>query len=319
MEKYLLVGIDGGATHSTAAAVWPDGKVACIARGKGLNFNNDGVEKVRQRLEEMVREITERTDAHVRCVCAGMAALDKPADSNTTSKFTGLLSAEQLDLQSDAYIALMGLTRGEPGMIAICGTGSMLMLADRDGGQHISGGWGYLMEDAGSGYAIARDALLSAIAAYEGTGPETSLIDHALSYFSISDLRALIDIIYSQDFSPDRLAGFARHVLAEADMGDMLSTHIIIKSMEKLAHQAAELFKKAPGAVCTGLYGGIFAHSEIARSAFSIALKRRMPEAEICSPEFTPELGAVIHLMNKYGLLTGEALKNMKDTYERMA
>lgn len=316
MKAGLLIGIDGGATHSTAAAVLPDGQTVAVAYGEGMNFNNVGVDTVRRRIENIVRELCEKTGADVECVCIGSAALDLPADSETTRRFTGLLDERQLDLQSDAYAALMGLTRGQPGMIAICGTGSMLMLSDADGMQHISGGWGYLMDDAGSGYSMAREGLLAAINAYEGTGEPTALARCAYEYFGIDDLRDMIGRIYDPAFTPDRMAGFARHVLASADGGDSVSIGIIDRSMAKLAKQAALLFKKAPGVTRIGLYGGIFAHSALARDSFSGRLTEMMPDAEICTPEYAPELGAVMHLMRKRGILTDEALKRMKDTYE---
>jgi len=316
MKKGLLIGIDGGATHSTAVAVWPDGQVAAAAYGEGMNFNNVGVDAVRHRIESVVSELCEKTGADADCVCVGSAALDLPADEETTNQFTGMLDISQLDLQSDAYIALMGLTRGQPGMIAICGTGSMLMLCDQNGVQHISGGWGYLMEDAGSGYCIAREGLLAAINAYEGTGEKTVLTRRAAEYFEIKELRDMIGRIYDPAFTPDRLAGFARYVISSADDGDKVSDGIIRRSMAKLAEQAYVLFRKAPGVVRIGLYGGIFAHSTLAREAFSMTLKGLMPGAEICAPEYPPELGAVMHLMQKRGILTEAALKNMKESYE---
>ena len=88
--------------------------------------------------------------------------------------------------------------------------------------------------------------------------------------------------------------------------------------MKRLALQAAQLLKKAPEACRLGMYGGIFAHSAIARDAFTNALHARMPDAVICAPEYPPELGAIIHLMQKHGILTGSALENLKTTYERL-
>jgi len=117
-------------------------------------------------------------------------------------------------------------------------------------------------------------------------------------------------------YSDDRLAGFARYVISSADDGDKVSDGIIRRSMAKLAEQPYVLFRKAPGVVRIGLYGGIFAHSTLAREAFSMTLKGLMPGAEICAPEYPPELGAVMHLMQKRGILTEAALKNMKESYE---
>ena len=317
MAEALFIGIDGGATHSTAVAAWPDGTVAAVEYGDGLNFNNIGTETVRLRIEDIINRICIKTGAHDLRVCIGSAALDKPADEATLRKFTGMLSPKQLDIQSDAYIALMGLTRGEPGMIAICGTGSMLLLADGNGIQHASGGWGYLMEDAGSGYAIAREGILAAIAEYEGVGPATAISRYICEYFGADDMRGVIDRLYAPEHTPDRLAGFARYVIAEAENGDGVSMDIIIKSMEKLAAQAAALFRKAPEASRIGLYGGIFAHSNTAREAFENSLRLRKPDVEICIPEFPPELGALIHIMKKQGMLTPQTLKNLNETYER--
>ena len=50
MAAKILIGIDGGGTHSTAVAAWPDGRVAAVVPGGGQNFHNEGMEIVRARL-----------------------------------------------------------------------------------------------------------------------------------------------------------------------------------------------------------------------------------------------------------------------------
>ena len=72
MKHGLFIGIDGGGTHSTAVAAWPDGRIAAIAKGGGLNFYNDGVETVRLRLESMVAELCSK-DGHDTFICPGEA------------------------------------------------------------------------------------------------------------------------------------------------------------------------------------------------------------------------------------------------------
>jgi len=317
MKQGLLIGIDGGGTHSTAVAAWPDGRVAAVAYGGGLNFHNDGVETVRLRLEDLVDELCRKSGAHAAKICVGMSALDAPADEATLAMFTnGRFSPGQLDLQSDAYIALMGFTRGHPGMIVICGTGSMLLLLDEAGRQLVSGGWGYLLGDAGSGYTLSREGLLAVIDEYEGLAPSTALTAHALSYFSIESPRALIDRFYSPECTPDKVAGFARHVLTEAAAGDAVASAILCRNMDKLAAQAARLLSKSGSANRTGLYGGIFAHSAAARERFTKTLLSLSPATEICSPDYTPELGAIIHLMLTLNTLNDNALTTLKRTYE---
>ena len=317
MSRGLLIGIDGGGTHSSAAAVWPDGRVAAVASGGGMNFHNDGVDAVRRRLEEIVRTLCERAGAPAEKICAGLSALDGPADEKTKALFASdAWPAGAPDLQSDAYIALMGCTLGGPGMIAICGTGSMLLLLDREGRRHVSGGWGYLLEDAGSGFTLAREALLAVAAEADGTGPATGLTTSALSYFGADTPRGLIDRVYAPDCGPDRIAGFARCVLEAADGGNRTAAEILRRNMARLASQAAQLLGKAPGVTRTGVYGGIFAHSAAARQIFAESLQDRAPEAVICEPAFPPELGAVIHLLSREGKMNESVLQNMKATWK---
>ena len=315
----LYVGIDGGGTHSTAAAAWPDGRIAAVTEGQGLNYHNVGVEPVRKRLEEMVRKLEAQAGAPTEKICVGMSALDGPADEATLALFTaGALSPTALDLQSDAYAALMGFTQGEPGMIVICGTGSMLLVVDENGNQHVSGGWGYLLNDAGSGYTLAREALLRVIDAAEGTGPSTPLTALALDYFGVDSPRRIIDRVYAPDFTPDKLAGFAPCVISQAEQGEPVALDILSHNMERLARQAAQLFLKAPTARRVGLYGGIFAHSTLARRTFQTALAELWPNAEICDLQYPPELGAIIHLMRKAGTLNEASLYRLKTTYEEV-
>ena len=128
----------------------------------------------------------------------------------------------------------------------------------------------------------------------------------------------LIDRIYAPDFTPDKLAGFARCVLSRARDGNVLAREILLRNMHRLARLAAHLADQAPEANRIGLYGGIFAHSEAARNAFCETLARLAPQAEPCSLEYPPELGAIIHLLHKNGSLTADALAQLKLTYKEI-
>lgn len=318
MQQGLLIGVDGGGTHSVAVAVYPNGKVAAAAHGGGLNYHNVGISLVRRRLESLVSRLCRQCgEERVLKVCVGMSALDQPADRGTLSHFTGgSLTADQLDLQSDAYIALMGLTQGRPGIIVISGTGSMVLLMDAQGRQHASGGWGYLLGDAGSGYTLAREGLLSVIDEAEGLGGSTRLTEHALAYFHTDNPRGLIDRIYDRRTAPDQFAGFARWVLEEAGGGDEAAVAVVSRNMERLARQTAALARQEPLAYRVGLYGGVFRHSALARGLFEQNLIRLMPRAQVCLPAYPPELGAIIHLLQGEGSLAEDVLSRMKSTYE---
>lgn len=317
MSQKVLIGIDGGGTHSTAVAAYPDGRIAAVTQGGGLNFHNSGVETVHRRMEDMVRDLCARCGAEAEEICVGMSALDAPADEATLALFTrGMFSPGQLDLQSDAYIALQGFTLGQPGVIVIAGTGSMLLMQDAQGRQHAAGGWGYLLGDAGSGYTLAREGLLAVIDASEGLGPDTPLLADALAYFGTDTPRGLIDRIYAPDATQAQMAGFARYVLCRAQEGDEPAREILARNMKRLARSAAQLISAAPEAGQIGLYGGVFQHSELARGLFAEELAKLAPQAKVCRLVYPPELGALIHLFHKRDELTDDLLARMKTTYE---
>ena len=319
MSEKILIGIDGGGTHSTAVAAWPDGRIAAVVPGGGQNFHNDGMDVVRERLFDMISRLKEKTGAEAEAVCVGLSALDGPADEATCAAFSqDALAKETLDLQSDVYIALMGLTQGEPGVIAICGTGSMLLMVDEKGNQLVSGGWGYLLNDAGSGYTLAREALLASIDEIDGIGEQCAWTQDLLEFFGVTNPRSLIDIVYAPDFTPDRLAGFARILIGYAQKGCPAAYAILERNMTRLARLAARLMDKAENVNLVGLYGGIFQHSELARSLFERTLRVEKPDARLHLPEYPPELGAIIHLMKKNGTLTPETLFTLKNTYKEM-
>ncbi len=318
MAHSLYIGIDGGGTHSTAVAVRPDGSVAALAYENGLNFWNSGVETVRLRTENMVTELCRKAGVplHEAMVCVGSSALDLPADEPTTRQFAdGVLSFEQLDLQSDAYAALMGCTLGEPGVIVICGTGSMLVLVDSNGNQIPAGGWGYLLGDAGSSYTLAREGLIAVIDALDGIGASTPLVQDALRFFEAAEHpRAIIDRVYAPDFGPEKLAAFARFVLTLAGEGDTVACEIVQRNMNRLGRLAAQMLLKDEKARRIGLYGGVFGHNPFARELFMNTVLSLVPDAQLCPVVFPPELGAVIHLLRKENLLTPQVLETIKST-----
>ena len=137
-----------------------------------------------------------------------------------------------------------------------------------------------------------------------------------MAFFHSETPRGLIDRIYAPDCTPDRIAGFARCVLERAAKGEQTASAILERNMKRLASLAAHMIKRAPEAFRVGLYGGIFAHSPMARKLFSEALSALCPDALTGTPDLPPELGAVIHLMQAKGPVTEETLDTMKSTYE---
>ena len=321
MEQGLLIGVDGGGTRTTAVAVRADGTVLATATGRGINYRNIGMDAARANLRAVVDALLARcAAAGYAHLCVGLSALDQEADEATRRAFAGdAFPPGTMELQSDAYIALMGATLGEPGAIVICGTGAMILLLDADGTQHVAQGWGHALGDVGSAYTLAVEGLRAAISAWEGLGEPTRLTDATTRFYGLHAPRELIERIYAPLPEPDRIAQFARAVLAEASAGDPVAHGIVTRNIRTLAHLCALLMAAHPEARRVGIYGGVFSHHPWVQRLFSEALCARHPDAQVGLPAYPPEVGAVLHSLRLRGALTPQVLARIAQTHAQAA
>lgn len=74
----------------------------------------------------------------------------------------------QLEAETDSYTMLLGAHGGGPGAIVIAGTGSIAESLRADGSRATVGGWGFRVDDEGSGGWLGLRAVRHALAAFDG-------------------------------------------------------------------------------------------------------------------------------------------------------
>lgn len=289
--KYYL-GIDGGGTRTTAAVSDENGKIIIKKQGKTINFYSVGMETARNNLDSLVSEICKELDCDgFEGVFVGCSALDDKADEATLKALCGNIRTNAIEMNSDLYIALKSMGDIECPCVAVCGTGSMAIGTDKYGNTVVSGGWGHIIGDEGSGYAIAINALKVCCELCD-KGEASPLLDAAESYFGVSDFRKAIDIIYSPETTKDALAGFA------ADIGKLAQTDntakdIVISEANAFAKTVLILLDKIGCCSALGLYGGIFVHNAIFTEAFKSDIKSVYPDIDIKLLTVPPEESAL--------------------------
>src|SRR5579864_1057330 len=107
-----------------------------------------------------------------------------------------LISSERFNLTHDALVALSGATAGQPGVIAIAGTGSIAFGRNASGKTARAGGWGYLFGDEGSAFDIVRQALRAGLRMEEGWGQGTILRDTLVRAASARDANGVAHLFY---------------------------------------------------------------------------------------------------------------------------
>ena len=160
----MFIGIDGGGT-STKVEIHRDGQSERRKYGP-FNISAIGEEAFRKLLREMFADWGSLEECRAICVGgAGVSCGELEQIIREELKPTGF--AGKLLLRSDSEIALRGAVDG-PGCILIAGTGSIGFGVNEAGETARVGGFGHLIDDEGSGYALGRDALSAAVRALDG-------------------------------------------------------------------------------------------------------------------------------------------------------
>ena len=311
----IIVGIDGGGTHTTLAVSNKEGCLLGLVQGEALNFNTIGMDTFRTHLRRALDEV-ERRYGPIEALSLGHSALDDEPSPQLAAEIMGdVFDVSRCYIHSDVFMALMGATLGEPGVAVVAGTGAMAVGMDDQGVQHVRGGWGYLLGDAGSGFFLGRQAMEAAAAAFDGVGPHTWLETAFLQHFRCTDPRAAIGQIYAPDYKPADMAAFAPKVLEGADQGDTVCNTIINESLNTLVGYAAGLMKDIGRAECTvGVFGGLFERSVRYREGFARRLERIYPQAKVGIPQLAPYVGAVVYYFLKKKELTQQVVANLRAT-----
>lgn len=182
-----IVGVDGGGTKTTAVVTDATGAVIGLGRGGAGNYQTIGLDNATDAIASAIGGAIQEAAStggiapadldNELIVVLGLAGADRPRDkANLQKALMAKLPAKPryLVIENDARIALAGATGGKPGVVLIAGTGSIALGIDEQGQTIRCGGWGPILGDEGSGYAMGKAALIAVMRDYDGRGPSTT-------------------------------------------------------------------------------------------------------------------------------------------------
>ncbi len=289
----MLIGIDGGGTKTALALSDMGGRLLNQFTGEGTNPADIGLEKCEERLRVQLDALLGGfggRNANIASVYAGLAG---SANRETTRGVRRMLerllpNAETVDNGSDAFNALYGETANE-GIALIAGTGSS-SFALSGGRAYQVGGWGYLVDDAGSGFRIGADALKAAYRAVDGRGGRTALKEMCEKALE-TPLADAIPRIYAG--GKRYVASFARTAFDAYKAGDEIASDIIHAAAKALAaHVRACLRNVSERPATCVMSGGLTKDDE-----FTELIKRELADlgdsVRLIRPSVQPVYGAL--------------------------
>lgn len=296
-DERLFLGIDGGGSGTRALVI--DASGAVVGRGAAgpSNPNQVGWDGVERSLAEVVAASGAAGPfAGVHAGLAGVATPESRARVVSIIARLGLAEAASVNAGHDLEIALAGGLSGRLGIVLVAGTGSACFGRNQAGDTWQAGGWGPILDDAGGGYWLGLRAIMVAVRAEDGRGPETSLRAAVLAATGAASLREVLARLHDGSLSRPAVAALAPLVIDAAGRRDTAAHMIIALGASELALMAAAVAGKlgfSTGPVEIVISGGAGCSPGYAPH-IEAAVGQRLPGARFMKPELTAVAGAAI-------------------------
>lgn len=256
-----FAGVDGGGTRSTLVLADAAGAELARVAGPAGIVDPRHPERSAEVIAELVRLAVSQAGVAEKpaALCAGLAGVGNEAERAAVERAlasTGVAGAVRI--VSDGEIALHGAFGGQPGVLLIAGTGSVAYGLGPDGRRERCGGWGMMVGDEGSGYAIGRSGLAAALRAVDGREGETRLLPLLLQVLELDNPTGIPP--WAGRASKSDIAALARHVLDAAAAGDGLALGVVEHHARELARHVIALAHRLgpwPGDVPVVFHGGV--------------------------------------------------------------
>ncbi len=194
------------------------------------------------------------------------------------------------------------------GIVALAGTGSGVALCVEGSIHTHLGGWGSLVGDEGSGYAIGRDGIAAAIRANDNWGDATLLNALLIEHYQLTKLNDIVPLIYKAA-NPRSVVGTASQAVGiAATQGDAVALGIYERAASAMAAQVDGLIMKTNFSSCryeVTACGGAWKGCTHFFETFQKILKNTYPDMRVSQARYGVEVGgAVLHLLKKNPDLT---------------
>ena len=296
MPYYLA--IDAGGTKTDYLLADDTRELARVRTGTIKRMRADA-DITTTNLEQGLTELTAQTGISmqsIHCTCIGTAGWTVPLVTDFLKKEIPARVAGKFILLEDIEIAVDAAFFGEPGVLAIAGTGSNVAGRAATGKLTGAGGYGPALADQGSGHRIGSEALRAIFLAND-RGITTTLLPAVLEFWNLTSLEDIVAFANRRP-APD-FSQLTELVVGCARNGDTIANDVLHQQGEELGElvrlvmhriQTASTDTAVPPVAFTG---SILEKVLPVREALVASLRRDFPAVHVLDGTIDPIEGAL--------------------------
>ncbi|WP_078502732.1 BadF/BadG/BcrA/BcrD ATPase family protein [Paenibacillus selenitireducens] len=311
MERDVVIGIDGGGTSTRVMICDLKGNELAYAEGGCASKYKDenASDHVKATIEDALAKAG-RVATDVAMLVAGIAGYESEADDAWIIPFTDLpgLHCPKLHL-NDSDIAHAGALQNRPGIIAIAGTGTMIMGINEYGRRIRNSDYHQYAYSAAR--HLAYDAVYEVLAGLRDDSNE-GLITEMLQYLQVSSLEQLQELA-RQGFHPDTMkrnqlfGQFAPQVTRAAEQGSSVARRVCNRAAEQL-RLGIELVGSnfAQRNVEVALIGSVICSPYMSGKLTELLMANPIKQYRVVETQLQPVVGAILLAYKELGIPTNK-------------
>jgi N-acetylglucosamine kinase-like BadF-type ATPase len=254
-ERGYLIALEGGGTRSQATLLDGAGNVLCTRDAAAVNTNFVALDQAQRAVQSLIHGVLQAGGISGRDVthfATSLVGLQAGAET-----FGSLCPRAEFHDFPEMRVVFARAGIYQPhGVSLVAATGATTWGVRRDDGREVVlGGWGSLLGDEGSAYALGLVGLRGAVLAFEQRAPAaTGLVEAVSEYFHISPQHfrdELVPLVYQTPLGRTEIAAVAPLVTRLAGAGDPLAQMLTAGCAADLAalvlSAAGRLFTSAEG------------------------------------------------------------------------
>lgn len=283
-----IIGVDAGGTKTSCEAYSLEGKLLSSATS---SFGSVVVDK-KEALRNIKTGIDECRDSLIASECKGIVVGAAGAETgNALEEIESYLSKyydTKIIVTNDAKLAMYGYLEGKDGILLISGTGS-IGYGKKGNIIERCGGWGHLIDDKGSGYHIAMEAIRCIVKERDERREFSNLSEKILKHMGIDKIKYLIDFVYN---SPKgQIASIVPIILNEAEKNDKTAIDILVRAGQHLFDIIKTLYNSMNFSNGYVTFSGSIMKIPLVKNTVIHRMKNELPNLQLLEKQCSPTIG----------------------------